>query len=201
MADILLENGASLTLEDINKNTPFSICMEKDNIKLLEKLISGLSLNSNPQILHSFKNKILNVQYQEILKTLLNNDPPTEETMNALDDLGLTPFLNFVEYFCSRFVSLRSELMILVNAESKKHKTDFSKYEITNATLFKKAPPENNRNRGRYGGGFGGGFGGGMKKAAKRPNGWGGQEDEDTDVFQDAVSIEERTKYTDNLME
>jgi len=116
--------------------------MEKENIKLLEKLISGLSLNSNPQILHSFKNKILNVQYQEILKTLLKNDPPTVETMNALDDLGLSPFLNFVEYFCSRFVSLRSELMILVNAESKKHKTDFSKYGITNATLFKKAPPE-----------------------------------------------------------
>ena len=58
--------------------------------------------------------------------------------MNALDDLGLSPFLNFVEYFCSRFVSLRSELMIIINAEAKKHKTDFSKYEITNETLFKK---------------------------------------------------------------
>ena len=116
--------------------------MDKENIKLLEKLISGLSLNSNPKILHSFKDKILNVQYQEILMTLLKNDPPTVETMNSLDDLGLSPFLNFVEYFCSRFVSLRSELMILVNAESKKHKAEFSKYEITNATLFKKAPPE-----------------------------------------------------------
>ena len=52
----------------------------------------------------------------------------------------------------------------------------------------------------RYGGGFGGGFGGRTAKKARKA-GWGGQEDEDTDVFQDSVSIEERTKYTDSLME
>ena len=51
--------------------------------------------------------------------------------------------------------------------------------------------------RNRYGGGFGGGFGGGKAPRKARAAGWGGQEDEDTDVFQDAVSIEERTKYTD----
>ena len=62
------------------------------------------------------------------MKKLIANDPPTKETMNTLDDLGLTPFLNFVEYFTVRYVSLRSELMVIINAEAKKHKTDFSKY-------------------------------------------------------------------------
>lgn len=168
--------------------------MRNDNIKLIEKLINGLSLNSNPKILHTFKEKILNVQYQGILKKLLKNDPPTKETMNALDDIGLTPFLAFIEYFCSRFTSLRGELMALINVEAKKHKAEFSKYEITNASLFKKVQPDPNRT---FGGGFGGGFG--AKKAVKR--GWGGQEEEDTDVFQDSVSIDERNKYADNLME
>jgi ankyrin repeat protein len=107
LADILLDNGASLTLIDSNKNTPFSICLEQDNIKLLEKLIKGLSLNTNPHLLHSLKSKILNVKYQAILKQLIANDPPTKATMNVLEDLGLTPFLNYIEYFCSRYTSLR----------------------------------------------------------------------------------------------
>ncbi len=132
LADILLDNGAKLTLVDSNKNTPFSICLENENIQLLEKLITGLSLNSNPQLLHSLKSKILNVKYQGILKQLLANDPPTKETMNVLDDLGLTPFLNYIEYFCSRFTSLRGELFVLVTAEAKKHNDDFDKYEINN---------------------------------------------------------------------
>ena len=123
--------------------------------------------------------------------------------MNTLDDLGLSPFLLFIEYFCSRFVSLRSELMIIINAEAKKHKADFSKYKITNYTLFKKVQVDNS-----YGGGrraFGGGFGGGGRmKVAKKSTAagaWGGQEDDETDVFQDEVSIEARTQYTDKLME
>lgn len=89
-------------------------------------------MNSNPQLLHSLKSKILNVKYQAVLKKLLVNDPPSKETMNVLDDLGLTPFLNYIEYFCSRFTSLREELFVLVNAEAKKHKDDFDKYEIDN---------------------------------------------------------------------
>ena len=89
--------------------------------------------------------------------------------------------------------------MIIINAEAKKHKTDFSKYEITNETLFKKTQPDQNMGRPGFGGGFGGGYGRKVAKAKKA--GWGGQEDEETDVFQDEVSIEQRTQYADNLME
>jgi hypothetical protein len=91
-------------------------------------------------ILHSFKTKILNVRYQEILKKIIENDPPSKETMNILDELGLTPFLTFVEYFCSYVNNLRGNLHILVIAESKKHKDDVSKYKIDNSSLFKPLP-------------------------------------------------------------
>ena len=97
IADILLAHKASLTLVDSKKNTAFSICLEKDNIDLLEKLISGLSLNSNPHLLHSLKSKILNVKYQTILSRLLANDKVSKETINNLDDLGLTPFLTYID--------------------------------------------------------------------------------------------------------
>ena len=69
------------------------------NISLLEKLLDNISLNKDPNILHSFKDKILNVKYQQILMRLFQNDPPSRETLNVLNDKGLTPFLAYIEFF------------------------------------------------------------------------------------------------------
>jgi hypothetical protein len=112
-----------------------------DNIELLEMLIDEISINNEPDILHSLTEKILNVKYQDILGKLLNNIKPTGKAMNSLNDLGLTPFLAYIEHFCSRLTSLRAKAMLLVNAEAEKHGLQFSKYKITNASLFKKEAP------------------------------------------------------------
>jgi hypothetical protein len=73
LADLLVANGASLKAVDNQKQTPFSICLDKDNVELLKKLLIGVTLDSNPSLLHNFTKRILDIRYQEILKELLKN--------------------------------------------------------------------------------------------------------------------------------
>ncbi len=96
IAQLLIQNGADLSLKDKSNHTAFSICLEKDNAPLLEFLKDKVSLNKEPDLLFAFKNKIFNVEYQRILEQLFANDPPTVETLNCLDPAGLTPFLAFI---------------------------------------------------------------------------------------------------------
>jgi hypothetical protein len=95
----LIQNGADLSLKDKSESTPFSICLDKDNAPLLEFLKDKVSINKTPELLFAFKDKIFNVEYQTILQQLFKNDPPTKETMNCLDQSGMTPFLAFVRSF------------------------------------------------------------------------------------------------------
>jgi hypothetical protein len=87
----------------------------------------------------------------------LNNVKPTGEAMNSLNDFGLTPFLAYIEQFCSSYSSLRGKAMLLVNAEAEKHGLQFSRFKITNESLFKKNAPTIDRvkkafSRSPYGG-------------------------------------------------
>ena len=182
------------------------MCLENDNIDLLEKLIDDVSLNRDPMLLHSLSTRILNVKYQGILRTLLNNDDPSAATMDVLDDNGLTPFLAYIEYFCSRYPSLRGDMMQLVNAEAQKHGTKFDKYKLDNQSLFEKKIDDGSHNRHNYGGGFGfnqpawgqpaqfGNFGGGFGNPSSAP-------DAALDVVQKGVSPEKKAELTDQLME
>ena len=89
-----------MTKTDVEKRTPFALCLECDNIDLLEKLMDEISLNKDPMLLHALCSRILNVKYQEILRRLINNDEPSAVVMNVLNDNGLTPFLAYIEFFC-----------------------------------------------------------------------------------------------------
>jgi len=144
-----------LTKTDANKKTPFAVCLEHDNIYLLEKLIDDVSLNNDPMLLHSLVPKILNVKYQGILETLLSNDEPSAATINVLDDNGLTPFLAYTEHFCSRYPSMRGEMLQLVNAEARKHGKHFDKYKLDNQSLFEKKIDTEEDSYNMGGGGFG----------------------------------------------
>ncbi len=97
-----------------------------DNVPLLEKLVADISVDSDPQLLHSLTTKILNKRYQELLFSILRNKPPSKESMNVLDERGLTPFLAYVEYFCSRYASLRAEIIQFVADAAQKHRSKFS---------------------------------------------------------------------------
>ena len=152
LADLLLARGASLMKTDSEKRTPFALCLEHDNIDLLEKLIAEVSLNKDPKLLHSLAKRILNVKYQGILRQLLANDEPSAAVINVLDDNGLTPFLAYIEHFCSRYPSLSGEMMQLVNAEAFKHGSDFDKYELDNQSLFEKIGGGHGSESGNYGG-------------------------------------------------
>jgi ankyrin repeat protein len=103
VADILLSKGADLTMKDDQERTPFALCLEKENIDLLSKLIENVSLNKQSEILHAFTSQILNIKYQEILLELLKNDKPTKETMNVLDNQGLSPFLAYIDRFVNNY--------------------------------------------------------------------------------------------------
>jgi hypothetical protein len=56
----LVEKGASLSHKDKKGLTPFAACLEFDNIDLLNKLTSQVSLNKESELLFAFKEKILN---------------------------------------------------------------------------------------------------------------------------------------------
>lgn len=95
----MIQHGADLSLKDKQNHTAFSVCLNMDNAPLLEFLKDKVSLNKEPELLFAFNNKIFNVEYQRILEQLIQNDPPTMETINCLDEHGLTPFLSYIKAF------------------------------------------------------------------------------------------------------
>lgn len=92
---------------DTKKRTPFALCLEQDNIELLNKLMASVSLNNDPGLLHTMASKILNKKYQEILHHLIQNDLPSEQTINVLDEEGFTPFLAYIKGFCTAYPAKR----------------------------------------------------------------------------------------------
>lgn len=99
LAQLLISSNAELSAKDKSNRTPFAICLEKDNAPLLEFLKDKVSINSEPDLLFAFKDKIFNVDYQRILEQLLQNDLPKPETINTLDAQGMTPFLAYIDAF------------------------------------------------------------------------------------------------------
>jgi len=67
LVDLLLARGASLDKKDSAKRTPFAVALERRNVLLLKKLIAGVSLNRDPQLLHALAPMILNTKYQALL--------------------------------------------------------------------------------------------------------------------------------------
>ena len=78
----MLAHGASLDKVDSQKRIPFAVALERDNINLAKKLISGVSLNKDAHLLHALAAKILNPKYQAILCELIANDEPEPDNMN-----------------------------------------------------------------------------------------------------------------------
>jgi hypothetical protein len=99
-----------------------------------------VSLNKEPGLLHAFTSRILDVRYQSILKQLLDNDEPSAATMNTLNNKGLSPFLAYLDQFCSTYVSLRGNALALINWQAAKHGDDPGLFEIDNPALFRKLP-------------------------------------------------------------
>jgi len=86
LVDLLLAHGASLDKKDSQKRTPFAVALERRNVLLLKKLIAGVSLNRDPQLLHALAPMILNTKYQALLQDLIAQDEPTSENINQLND-------------------------------------------------------------------------------------------------------------------
>lgn len=85
-----------MSLKDKLNRTAFSVCLDNDNAPLLEFLKDKVSINKDPGLFFAFENKIFNVEYQKILESLVQNDLPLPETINALDANGMTPFLAYI---------------------------------------------------------------------------------------------------------
>ena len=93
VAKLLIDANADLSIKNSQGKTPFTLCLDNDNPSLLNLLKKKISLNLEPTIFFAFAPKIFNIQFQKILLQIIENDPPTVETMNVLDSQGLTPFL------------------------------------------------------------------------------------------------------------
>lgn len=110
ITQILIQYGADLTIKDNQKRTPFTICLDADNAPLLEFLKDKVSINKEPDLFFSFNSKIFNVHYQKILERLILNDPPSKETINCLDEEGLTPFLRYIKQFADQYAVYFTEI-------------------------------------------------------------------------------------------
>lgn len=56
---------------------------------------------------------------------LFKNDQPTKDTVNYLDDEGLTPFLSYIYEFSTEYNDLIQKIQMRVNAESvTKHRNE-----------------------------------------------------------------------------
>jgi maltose-binding protein MalE len=73
--------------------------MNINNAPLAYIFMENVSLNKQPELLFSFKEKIFNINFQKILERLIKNDPPSKETLNILDEDGFTPFLAYIKSF------------------------------------------------------------------------------------------------------
>jgi hypothetical protein len=50
------------------------------------------------------------------LREVIENETPKVESINILDDIGMTPFLAYIDKFCSSFEEIRSNIFkILVS--------------------------------------------------------------------------------------
>jgi hypothetical protein len=88
--------------------------------------------------------------------------------MNILNMTGLSPFLAYIEHFCSNYVNLRGNVLSLINLEASKHKARVELFEITNEDIFKPAPDNSQDHGHQQMGGFGG-FGGRRTAMKARP--------------------------------
>lgn len=102
VTEYLIEKGAPLNLMNDEKETPFSIALDDENIRILDILADQIKISENPKLLHEFKTKIYDDRYKTVLQKLLNKEDSTalsSEVMNNLDSQGFTPFLAFVNEF------------------------------------------------------------------------------------------------------
>ena len=84
----------------------------------------------------------MNKRYQEILRILIQNDAPTRDNMNPLNDSGLTPFLAYINHFSSQYDTVKARMMVLMNEEAVKHKTNYGKYSVDLKKLFTAQPQQ-----------------------------------------------------------
>lgn len=118
--------------------------MDRDNAPLLEFLKDKVSINKTPELLFAFQDKIFNVEYQNILQQLFENDPPTKETMNCLDQSGMTPFLAFIKSFTTQHDNLLTTISNKINQQSFLHGNNRRLYQLTNADVFDKFADQSN---------------------------------------------------------
>jgi S-adenosylmethionine:tRNA-ribosyltransferase-isomerase (queuine synthetase) len=102
-------------LKDKRNKTAFTICLQQDNAPLLEFLKDKVSINNEPELLFAFEDKILNVEYQRILESLIQNELPTPKTMNYLNSEGYTPFLAYVDSFTRNHDKLLNTIYNKIN--------------------------------------------------------------------------------------
>jgi hypothetical protein len=53
------------------------------------------------------------------LREVIENETPKVESINILDDIGMTPFLAYIEKFCSSFEEIRSMKPLVVARDPK----------------------------------------------------------------------------------
>ena len=138
----MIENGADLTLENKEKQTPFTLALKHEKINILSILSEKVEISQNPQLLHKFSDKVFQKRYRDILRQLLGrekaNNKLSGEVMNTLAENGFTPFLAYIQSLINHMDTLKVNVTEEVMYFYYQHKLlSNSSYEITNTSLFK----------------------------------------------------------------
>lgn len=72
--DLLIENGASLNIQTVNGETPFSLALKENQIDVLHKFVENVKLSESPQLFHHFTPHVLDERYHKLLVQMIRKE-------------------------------------------------------------------------------------------------------------------------------
>ena len=97
MIDLIVKYNGDLSALNNKKESPFTLAMKADDIKVLEKVSSKVRISENPKLLFEFTSKVCDERYKSFLIKILDKEPNLDaDKMNVLNKNGFTPFLSYI---------------------------------------------------------------------------------------------------------
>jgi hypothetical protein len=98
MIDLMIGYNGDLSALNNKKESPFTLAMAADDIKVLEKVSSKVRISENPNLLFEFTSKVCDDRYKSFLIKILDREPNLDASkLNVLDKNGFTPFLAYIK--------------------------------------------------------------------------------------------------------
>lgn len=125
---ILLNAGANVSIKAKDGKSPFSLAFEHGLAELLRLFGGSVDLNEDPTLFFAISGvNLLRIKTHDLLIECMNQKRLEDETINYVNDQGMTPLLYYLNEFCL------IQRPILVTIESMHQRKDKA---ITNASII-----------------------------------------------------------------